>query len=52
MGLDVALDVTETLAREFGDSKYRAAVTLRRLVDAGHLGRKTGQGFYEDATTS
>ena len=47
IGLDVTLEVAETLARETGDSKYRAAGTLRRLVDAGHLGRKTGRGFYE-----
>jgi 3-hydroxybutyryl-CoA dehydrogenase len=52
VGLDVALEVTETLAREFGDSKYRAAVALRRLVDAGHLGRKTGQGFYDYGATT
>ncbi|HTT73554.1 MAG TPA: 3-hydroxyacyl-CoA dehydrogenase family protein [Thermoplasmata archaeon] len=47
IGLDVALEVTETLYREFEDPKYRAAYALRRLVDAGHLGRKTGQGFYD-----
>lgn len=47
IGLDVALEVAETLFREFGDSKYRPAPLLRRLVDAGRLGRKTGQGFYE-----
>jgi 3-hydroxybutyryl-CoA dehydrogenase len=47
VGLDVSLEVAETLFREFGDAKYRPAITLRRLVDAGHLGRKTGQGFYE-----
>ncbi len=47
IGLDVALEVTETLFRELGDPKYRAAYALRRLVDAGHLGRKTGRGFYE-----
>ncbi|HEY6238211.1 MAG TPA: 3-hydroxyacyl-CoA dehydrogenase family protein [Thermoplasmata archaeon] len=47
IGLDVTLEVAETLQREFGDPKYRPAVTLRRLVDAGHLGRKTGRGFYE-----
>ena len=47
IGLDVALEVTETLYREFGDPKYRPSYALRRLVDAGHLGRKTGQGFYE-----
>jgi len=47
IGLDVSLEVAATLYREFGDSKYRPAYLLRRLVDAGHLGRKTGQGFYE-----
>ncbi len=47
IGLDVALEVAETLHREFGDPKYRPAPLLRRLVDAGHLGRKTGRGFYE-----
>ncbi len=50
IGLDVALEVTETLFREFGDPKYRPPYALRRLVDAGHLGRKTGQGFYEYTT--
>ena len=47
IGLDVALEVAETLYREYGDSKYRPAYLLRRLVDSGHLGRKTGQGFYD-----
>lgn len=47
IGLDVTLEVAETLQREFGDPKYRPPVTLKRLVDAGHLGRKTGRGFYE-----
>lgn len=47
IGLDVALEVSETLVRETGDPKYRPAPGLRRLVDAGHLGRKTGRGFYE-----
>jgi len=47
IGLDVALEVAETLFREYGDPKYRPAHLLRRLVDAGHLGRKSGQGFYE-----
>jgi 3-hydroxybutyryl-CoA dehydrogenase len=49
VGLDVSLEVAETLYREFGDPKYRPSVLLRRLVDAGHLGRKTGRGFYEYA---
>ncbi|MEM0129405.1 MAG: 3-hydroxyacyl-CoA dehydrogenase family protein [Thermoplasmata archaeon] len=47
IGLDVALEVAETLVRETGDPKYRPAPPLRRLVAAGHLGRKTGRGFYE-----
>ncbi len=47
VGLDVTLEVAEVMYREFEDPKYRAAPLLRRLVDAGHLGRKTGRGFYE-----
>ena len=47
IGLDVALEVAEILVRETGDPKYRPPHALRRLVDAGHLGRKTGRGFYE-----
>jgi 3-hydroxybutyryl-CoA dehydrogenase len=47
VGLDVTLDVLETLYREFEDPKYRAPPLLRQMVDAGHLGRKTGRGFYE-----
>lgn len=47
IGLDVALEVAETLYRETGDPKYRPALRLRRLVDAGHLGRKTGRGFFD-----
>jgi 3-hydroxybutyryl-CoA dehydrogenase len=47
IGLDVALEVAETLQRETGDPKYRPSPVLRRLVAAGHLGRKTGRGFYE-----
>ncbi len=47
IGLDIALEVSETLQRETGDPKYRPAASIRRLVDAGHLGRKTGRGYYE-----
>jgi 3-hydroxybutyryl-CoA dehydrogenase len=47
IGLDICLDILETLHRDFGDDKYRPAPLLRRLVGAGKLGRKTEQGFYE-----
>ena len=46
VGLDVCLSILETLHRDFGDDKYRPAPLLRRLVAAGKLGRKTGEGFY------
>ncbi|MHC4473279.1 MAG: 3-hydroxybutyryl-CoA dehydrogenase [Planctomycetota bacterium] len=46
IGLDVCLSILEVLHRELGDSKYRPCPLLRRLVDAGLLGRKTGRGFY------
>jgi 3-hydroxybutyryl-CoA dehydrogenase len=47
IGLDVCLDILETLHRDFGDDKYRPSPMLRRMVGSGKLGRKTGQGFYE-----
>ena len=47
IGLDICLDILETMHRDFGDDKYRPAPILRRLVGAGKLGRKSGQGFYE-----
>ena len=47
VGLDTLLDVQDTLFAETQDSKYRAATLLRKMVRAGHLGRKTGKGFYD-----
>ncbi len=46
IGLDVVLDAAETLHDELGD-RYRPPVLLERKVDAGHLGKKAGRGFYD-----
>jgi len=47
IGLDVCLAILEVLHRGLGDDKYRPCPLLRRMVAAGHLGRKSGQGFYD-----
>ena len=47
IGLDTCLAIMETLFDGFKDSKYRPCPLLRKYVEAGWLGRKTGRGFYE-----
>lgn len=46
IGLDVVFAVTQTLYDSYQDSKYRPCMLLRKKVEAGHLGQKTGQGFF------
>lgn len=47
IGLDIVLAIMDTLYRETGDSKYRPAMLLRKMVRGGHLGVKSGIGFYK-----
>ena len=47
IGLDTCLAIMRVLHTETGDSKYRPAALLSRMVDAGWYGRKSGKGFYE-----
>ena len=46
IGLDVCVNIMEVLHRGLGDSKYRPCPLLVEMVESGHLGRKSGQGFY------
>jgi len=47
IGLDTSVAILDTLHSEFGDTNYVPATTLRRMVSAGRLGRKTGSGFHQ-----
>jgi 3-hydroxybutyryl-CoA dehydrogenase len=47
IGLDTVLQIAEVLHAEFRDPRFAPPAGLRRLVDAGHLGKKSGRGFYE-----
>ena len=47
IGIDVCVAILDVLYRGLGDPKYRACPLMRRMMAAGHLGRKTGRGFYD-----
>ena len=47
IGLDVVLAIMDTLYNETHDPKYRASLLMRKMVRAGHLGRKSGKGFFD-----
>ncbi len=50
VGLDTSVAILDALYDEFRDPNYAAAPALRRMVSAGHLGRKSGEGFYDYRT--
>ena len=47
IGLDVSLNIMNVLYDGFNDSKYRPCPLLKKMVQAGYLGRKSGRGFYD-----
>ncbi|MGA9848849.1 MAG: 3-hydroxybutyryl-CoA dehydrogenase [Roseiarcus sp.] len=51
IGLDIVLDIIETLYTGFDDSKYRPSPLLKQMCDAGYLGRKSGKGFFSYAAS-
>ena len=50
IGIDVCVNILDYLHEQFGDPKFRCAPNMRRMVEAGKLGRKSGAGFYDYAT--
>ena len=47
IGIDVLYAIMDTLHKDFGDDKYKPCPLLKEMIDKGHLGRKTGQGFFK-----
>ncbi len=47
IGLDTMIHISDSMFEEYGESRFKAPTTLRRLVSLGHLGRKSGKGFFE-----
>jgi 3-hydroxybutyryl-CoA dehydrogenase len=47
IGLDTLLTIADSIYQKLGDKQYAAPESLKKLVTDGHLGRKTGRGFYE-----
>jgi len=46
IGIDVCVNILDYMHQQFGDPKFRCAPNMRRMVEAGKLGRKSGEGFY------
>ncbi len=47
IGLDTLLFISEAMFEEFGEPRFKAPISLRRFVSLGHLGRKSGRGYFE-----
>ena len=52
IGLDTLLFISESMFQEFGEPRFKAPTSLRRLVSLGHLGRKSGRGYFDYATNA
>jgi 3-hydroxybutyryl-CoA dehydrogenase len=47
VGLDTLVAISEVMADDYGEDRFAAPDSLRKMVDAGNLGRKSGKGFYD-----
>ncbi|MCK5735894.1 MAG: 3-hydroxybutyryl-CoA dehydrogenase, partial [Spirochaetaceae bacterium] len=52
IGIDIVVDILETLAADLGEEKYKPCELLYNMIAEGKLGKKTGSGFYEYLSTS